>query len=166
LEELDVDWRDSRLDDRFLSFKGEGSTPPERRASMQRQLEALCSSTAFMAPDSWPACNCLVSFSMREFDDLNGDSYLAAATRTPSLACLDIGTRRMDFAAIGDQDLTSEDLDPGPLEPEVLAAIGQLSSLQQLHIYNKLLPYDDSGNSIIPASWSGLSSLTQSHAWR
>jgi hypothetical protein len=153
---MEVNWRDDEDREWFLRFKGEGGTPSEQRASMQRQLAALRSSTSFMAPDSWPACSCLVSFRTCEFEDLDGDTYLEAAVNTASLARLDIGKAKlqdMSMSSLADQ--------PGPLGDEVLAAIGQLSSLRELDIGIMLLPQENEFNqALIPASWSALSSLT------
>jgi hypothetical protein len=154
LQELDVNWQDDAGRECFLCFKGEGSTPPEQRASMERQLEALWSSTAFMAPESWPACSCLVSFTVRQFKDLHRDTCFKAAVRTPSLACLDIGeAKRQKFSSHAD--------DPGALGDDDLAAIGQLRNLRQLHIGIMQLPRETGfAQALTPSSWSALSSLT------
>jgi hypothetical protein len=205
LQELEVTWRDkedcsssrqfrgmnSTADPCFHSvhFKGEGSTAHEQRASMQRQLAALCSSTVFMAPKSWPACSCLVSFEADRFGYETDTSYLDAATRTPSLARLlvdpnfEMGYDETDYNTLLNisqlQRLTFLQLSSylpsdeyWALNDDVVAAIAQLSGLRELDMHAVLLPHDAVSiddmylywtEVVIPSSWSALSSLTRVH---
>jgi hypothetical protein len=170
LQELHVDWEDEEGCSSNVHFKGAGSTTQEQRASMQRQLEALRSSTAFMAPESWPACSCLTAIAVDSVRELTDDVYLSAAAHTPSLARLHINTYQSTICTtlgsssslqqLTSLNLSSPEKEPGPLGDEVLAAIGQLSSLRQLDVGAMLLPNYDLGHVLIPGSWSALSSLT------
>jgi hypothetical protein len=176
-----VQWNDATGCSSDVQFEGEGSTPLERRASMQRQLAALCSSTDFLAPDSWPTCSCLTSCTLHVATDA---VFFRAATRTPSLAHLDICVNDASACTpLGDLSslqrlstlimTSSYNSIPGTLNGEVLAAVGQLGSLRQLNIDLDLLDEsdeddeDDEGDAegregfAIPASWSALSSLTE-----
>jgi hypothetical protein len=92
LQELEVAWLEDTNDDRrnSLAFKGTGRTAQEQRASMQRQLAALCSSTTFMAPDSWPSCSCLTSLAVQRASFEDHQEFVVAATRTPSLVHLEV----------------------------------------------------------------------------
>jgi hypothetical protein len=167
-----VDWQNNDEISSSLQFQGAGSTPLERCASMQRQLAALCTSTAFLAPESWPACSCLTSFTSDGLLYQEDVSFLRAATHTPSLAALNacIWTADACTALLGLsclQHLTSlalsisDDSPPGALDDDVMAAIGQLSSLKQLQMNLELFDQVDSNEgAVVPASWSGLSCLT------
>jgi hypothetical protein len=92
LQELEVVWQEDTDGDHRnrLEFKGTGCTPAEQRASMQRQLAALCSSTAFMAPDSWPPCSCLAALTVHRASIQAQEVFLTAGTRTPSLVHLEV----------------------------------------------------------------------------
>jgi hypothetical protein len=154
-----------------LHFKGAGRTPQEQRASMQRQLAAMCSSSDFMAPESWPIHSCLTSLRVESVSSEASAMYLRPATHTPSLAALNFSISSADLCApLSDlsslQRLTRLQLgsfcrEPGTLDTAVLEAIAQLKSLQQLYVAVDLLAHDgDDGGAAIPASWSTLSSLT------
>jgi hypothetical protein len=184
-----VDWQDAYQSPghTHLEFKGAGSTSHEQRASMQRQLAAMCSSADFLAPDSWPANSCLTSYTYEDgFESQDDGVCLQAAIHSPSLAHLevDMGSTSSDWLLGGLsilQRLTSITLSSsfpcGTLDEEVIEGIGQLSSLQRLHIELHLLDAceedfegDDSDEDeeedesskgfAIPASWLALSSLT------
>jgi hypothetical protein len=203
LQELGVGWQGLTADDERSSdddssshyespsemsvhFKGTGSTPLEQRASMQRQLAALCSSPHFLAPESWPACACLTSVKSDGGSFEGEASYTHAATHTPSLATLEVDMSNARTGWLSDdlsslQRLTSLKLtnitEPfrGVLDEESVASIGHLRSLQRLDIDLNLLDegsgddeedQEGEGNEgskgfAIPASWSALSSLTR-----
>jgi hypothetical protein len=183
-----VNWQDAHecSSHTRLQFKGAGSTPQEQLASMQRQLSAMCSSTGFLAPESWPASSCLTSYTYAEgLDRDDGDDvYMQAAARTPSLAHLEVdGGSTSNGWLLGGlsilQRLTSITLSSGlpcgTLDEELIEGVGQLGSLQRLHIDLHLLDAgeEDEGDEegegnegsrqgfVIPESWSALSSLTK-----
>jgi hypothetical protein len=172
LQELEVDWQDDDHNPSSLQFEGAGRAPDEQRASMQRQLAALRSSTDFLAPTSWPACSCLTSYALQGIVHQAEDELLSAAIRTPSLASLNV---RMDNASactslrglsclqrLATLALSSGDNGhPGALDDQIMASIGQLSSLQDVEIDVELFAQVGSNaGAVIPTSWSALSSLT------
>jgi hypothetical protein len=172
LQELRVRWTDATGCASDLQFQGAGSTALERRASMQRQLAALSSSTDFLAPESWPTHRCLASCTLHRLVVDTTDAYFRAATRTPSLSRLDISVDDANpCAPLRDlsnlQRVTSLVLATTyarPLGGPVLEAIGQLRSLRQLLIDLEVLCGTNTHTSFaIPASWSALSSLTRLH---
>jgi hypothetical protein len=77
-----------------FKFQGQGSTIAERRKSMQQQLAAMCSSSDFLAPASWPASRCLTTLTIdtqrTPFDQGLASAIVPAALQTLSLVDLDL----------------------------------------------------------------------------
>jgi hypothetical protein len=95
LQALDV--HVPRLGQTF-SFQGFGQTAAEQRDSMQQQIEAICSSSSFLAPSSWPASQCLTTLVLDNTQlprvpsgcDIQPSEVLSAAVHSVSLVDLDL----------------------------------------------------------------------------
>jgi hypothetical protein len=173
LQHLYVDWESSLDCNCSLAFKGAGRTHEEQHSSMQNQLSALCSSTTFMAPETWHAHSCLTSLTLQGPAFQGTEVLLEAATRTPSLAHLAVDLDRPSMCtvleglsrlqALTTLTLVARSVSAGPniFDEQVMAAIGQLRSLQQLGVDLELLDgMDGDAGAAIPPSWSALCSLT------
>jgi hypothetical protein len=148
-----------------LHFKGQGSTPAERTAHMQRQLASLCTDGPFLAPLSWPACSCLTALATTR------PHHLAAAMQTTSLVDLEaimtdaailspltaisrLNRNLAHFTIIGIDDTVLEDTPPAA----VLHSMAALTNLRTLTINSRL---EEHSWADFPPSFSRLSSLTR-----
>jgi hypothetical protein len=153
-----------------LHFQGQGSSPAERTAHMQRQLTMIAASPHLLAPSSWPACACLTSLSIAAGGN---NQQLRAALQTTSLVSLAAGVPDADAASLAEdvcnlQRLTHLTIGgPGLSKtstPPLLASIAALTNLQQLHFWRTPLPVEEDdeapGPLDVPATWSQLANLT------
>jgi hypothetical protein len=173
LQELEVLWGEGCQ----VKFQGQGRTNAEQRSSMQRQLAALCNSTQFLEPTSWPASNVLTCCQLPNIAETQ-PLYVEAAAQTTTLVSLDVCMDHVSSFTLLDtlsslQHLTQLDLrteDTGDAAPcsAVLEAIGQLSKLRHLRLDESLFGCDDESEDIsasIPRSWSALQGLQHLELW-
>jgi hypothetical protein len=155
-------------------FEGQGSTPAERTAHMQRQIALLPSSSDFLAPSSWPAGSCLVGLDATWNANPQRSVQTSSALQTTSLVSLKLtqepgGTVSTLQGLSNLRGLTSLAIGSGRASPissssssvlPVLASIASLTNLQTLDFGMSYTP--DEGSSLIafPAGWSQLTRLT------
>jgi hypothetical protein len=173
---VEVAWKDDlgKDFDCHAHFKGLGCTTEERRASMQRQLAALCSSITFLAPESWGPYHCLTSMDLAQLAAETMNMYLTAATQATALTHLGaIVNDASSITALGGlsnlRGLTSLYLysasPPAAAAPHGLtagaAAIAQLSHLRHLGVDGALIGRGVAAAPAgIPSCWTSLTALT------
>jgi hypothetical protein len=166
----------------FLEFSGQGSTPADRVASMQRHISAF--STDFLQPNRWTSHPCLTTINMGDLNLLPATSMLRTSSPllpvfcVPSLEnlCIDLPSLpRLPSAAAEQRHLSrlsklsafSVVSTPSitPCVQDLWESLGALTSLQFLEISKKQYLNDNGPRVInvfpIPITWAALSRLTR-----
>jgi hypothetical protein len=166
----------------LLGFHGQGSTPADRVASMQRQISAFSTTLNFLHPTCWPGHPCLISidintpFRCRYQYFSEGSMFLITLLpflRVPSLVDLAVDFGLLPILPTDeDQSHVSSLLKLTSLTfctnahisahlQTLWESAGLLTNLRSIDISQSLASPEAGGAFTIPATWQYLSRLTK-----